>query len=138
MGQGQGKRGNALSRSEVRELKRHVSFSEEEIVDWYKDFQRRSRNMGGDSQFLSEDEFVKVFNSVYTTGNSEQFAKHVFRTFDTNGDGKLDFREFMIGMSVSASTDQKKLLSWAFKLYDVDNTGYIDRDEMTEIIQVSE
>lgn len=135
MGQGQVK-GKPLPKNELRSIKPLVSFSENEIHEWYSDFCQRSRKSDGDSsKFLNEEEFVKVYNSVYTNGNSEQFAKHVFRTFDKNGDGRLDFREFLIGMSMSGSSDPETLLSWAFKVYDIDSTGYIDRSEMTEIFK---
>lgn len=136
MGQGQAK-GKALTKDEMRRVKRFVSFSEEEITEWYSDFDRRSLKLGDDrhSKFINEEEFVKVYKSVYTTGDSEKFAKHVFRTFDLKKDGRLDFLEFLIGMSVSGSSNPEKLTSWAFRLYDVDNTGYIDMPEMIEIIQ---
>ncbi|XP_076440899.1 hippocalcin-like protein 1 [Babylonia areolata] len=131
MGQNAAK--SKLPDCQVRKLRRQVSFTEEEIRDWYKDFVKSS-SKGRDDLFLTEQEFVKVYNSVYP-GESAEFARHVYRTFDLDHDGRVDFREFLIGLSFSGSSDLEKRLGWAFRVYDVDNSGYITIDEMRQIVQ---
>ena len=86
---------------------------------------------------LTKTEFRRVYNSLFA-GDASDFAEHVFRTFDVNKDGKVDFREFVIGLSVSGSAELDKKLEWAFRMYDVNETGYITWDEMRQIIAVSE
>ncbi|KAK7485311.1 hypothetical protein BaRGS_00023410 [Batillaria attramentaria] len=123
-----------LSNEQVKELRRHVSFSEEEIRDWWKEFTQSTRRTSAGELFLSEDEFVKVYNSVFP-GKCDDFARHVFRTFDRNNDSRVVFREFLIGLSISGSMDTEKKLQWAFQVYDVEQRGYITRAGMTEIIR---
>ncbi|KAK7501531.1 hypothetical protein BaRGS_00007335, partial [Batillaria attramentaria] len=103
-----------LSNEQVKELRRHVSFSEEEIRDWWKEFTQSTRRTSAGELFLSEDEFVKVYNSVFP-GKCDDFARHVFRTFDRNNDSRVVFREFLIGLSISGSMDTEKKLQWAFQ-----------------------
>merc|ERR1712013_469369 len=56
-------------------------------------------------------------------------------TLDTDNNGYLDFTEFLLAMDlVAARTADEKLL-WAFKLYDTDNSGVIDRQEMRNIME---
>ena len=67
---------------------------------------------------------------------SLQFAKHVFRTFDTDGDRKLDFREFMTALNMTARAGPQERLKWAFQMYDIDQSGEITVDECDVLLQV--
>ena len=126
-----------LDKAQVRRLQRLVSFSEQEIRDWHKEFRLRinRRSHAHDEFYLTEEEFVEVYSTVYP-GKCDEFARHVFRTFDVDGNRRVDFREFLMGLSKSGSSDLHKQLLWAFQLYDVNRTGFITKDNMTQIIRV--
>lgn len=63
--------------------------------------------------------------------------KHVMWTKPRDYTGVLNFREFVIGLSLSLRGTFDEKLYWAFKIYDVDGNGFISRSEMDEIIAVS-
>ncbi|KAK3589652.1 hypothetical protein CHS0354_015150 [Potamilus streckersoni] len=117
----------------IEELRNHVgvNFTTEEIHEWYEDF--KSRLKSGQTE-LSKEQFIQVYDSLFQ-GDASEFAEHVFRTFDANGNGMVDFKEFILGLCISGSTDFETKLKWAFKMYDINGDGFITKDEMQQIIQ---
>ncbi len=73
---------------------------------------------------------------MFTEGDAQKFCEHIFRTFDTDNSGKIDFTEFLMAINLTTKGDLEKKLKWAFKMYDVDGNGEIDKNEMACIIQV--
>jgi Ca2+-binding EF-hand superfamily protein len=62
-------------------------------------------------------------------------SSFLFKSFDTDGSGEIDFVEFMMAVSVTAKGDVKEKLTLAFKMFDIDKNGSVDRKEMEKIME---
>ncbi|XP_041256866.1 lysophosphatidylcholine acyltransferase 2 isoform X2 [Onychostruthus taczanowskii] len=62
--------------------------------------------------------------------------KELFLLFDRNGDGTIDFREYVIGLSILCNpANTEETIRMAFKLFDMDEDGTITENEFACIIQ---
>ena len=78
-----------------------------------------------------------MYSSFFPEGNADKFCEHVFRTFDADNSGKIDFKEFLLAINITSAGKPEQKLEWAFTMYDINGDGTIDQKEMVEIISVS-
>jgi len=55
---------------------------------------------------------------------------------NTDGNGYVDFNEFVIAMNILSLGDSKEKLEHTFKMYDIDGDGMITSKEIARIIEV--
>ncbi|XP_053664154.1 neuronal calcium sensor 2 [Anopheles marshallii] len=119
-----------LSKEDMDFLKSHTRYDESTIKEWYKGFKQDCPNGK-----LTPAKFVDMYKMFFPSGNAEEFCDHVFRTFDMDKNGYIDFKEFLLAIDVTSSGTPEEKLKWAFRMYDVDGNGVIDIQEMTKIVQ---
>ena len=126
-----GNRQGSFSSSNFEKIRSETKFTVGEIEDWYGWY----KNVVSDSprQCIDIVEFKKIFSQIYSSDVEDKYFEHLFRSFDTNGDEEIDFREYMVSLSTTARGSSTQKLEWAFRVYDINNDGFISRNEMMEM-----
>merc|ERR1712212_862679 len=119
-----------ISKEDLDFLVSHTHYTQDTIIEWYKGFKQDCP----DGQ-LNPEAFMKIYSKCFPMGNASEFCDHAFRTFDTDKNGFIDFKEFLLAIDVTSSGTPEEKLNWAFSMYDVDGNGGIDQDEMTKIVK---
>ncbi|XP_067271296.1 guanylyl cyclase-activating protein 1-like [Pseudorasbora parva] len=101
-----------------------------ESHQWYRKFM--SECPSGQLTFY---EFKKFFGLKNLSESSNEYVTTLFNTFDINDDGCIDFMEYVAALSLVLKGGVQQKLRWYFKLYDVDGSGCIDRDELLLIFK---
>ena len=71
----------------------------------------------------------------FPNGKATMFAENVFRLFDKNSDGRIDFRELITSLGILSKGNKEEKLKFLFSLYDIDGNGFINRDEMRCVLR---
>uniref|UniRef100_A0A4W4H851 EF-hand domain-containing protein n=1 Tax=Electrophorus electricus TaxID=8005 RepID=A0A4W4H851_ELEEL len=62
--------------------------------------------------------------------------QELFALFDRDGDGTIDFREYVIGVTVLCRpANTEEVIHTAFKLFDIDEDNNITRDEFSSLLR---
>ena len=79
---------------------------------------------------LGRDCFSEMIRETlpdFTAEEAEQVELHVFRIYDTNGDGVISFHEFMTVFMILTGDEPRTVLEKMFLIFDVDNSGLITK-----------
>ena len=55
---------------------------------------------------------IKKLSKLFPYGDASKFCEHLFRNYDTNKDGKIEFKELIIGLSIKAHGSLEDKVSW--------------------------
>ncbi|PAA73150.1 hypothetical protein BOX15_Mlig017742g1 [Macrostomum lignano] len=119
-----------LPKEDMQFLMSNTNFTKKQIKQWYRGFIRDCP-----SGQLSKKKFIEVYSGFFPDGNADEFCTHVFRTFDKDNSGKIDFKEFLLAINITSGGKPQEKLEWAFQMYDIDGNGRIEKAEMVEIIK---
>ena len=78
---------------------------------------------------LQKDQFLSMITEFGIMGTPKNFEA-LFDGFDTDGDGVISLKEFVLLIRVMSDESSEDKIKWAFKTYDENKDGYINAEEM--------
>ena len=146
-------RQSKLSPQQLEELQKSTHFDKKELQQWYKGWHILFDGQTNyvplvltiyttvgflkdcPSGTLTKEEFQKIYRQFFPFGDPSSFADYVFKVFDSDKSGTIDFKEFICALSVTSRGKMEDKLDWAFQLYDIDGDGKISYEEMLAIVE---
>ncbi|KAL4647721.1 guanylyl cyclase-activating protein 1-like [Arapaima gigas] len=102
----------------------------EDMHHWYNKFMRESP-----SGLITLFELKAMLGLQGMSEEANSYVDQVFFTFDMDGDGYIDFVEYIAAVSLLFKGEVNQKLKWYFKLFDQDGNGKIDKEELETIFK---
>ena len=84
---------------------------------------------------MKPKDFREMMSKALPKKDASKMEKHVFRIYDSNNDGYIDFSEFMLIFFIMSDGTPEEVLTKIFRVFDVNSDGSITQKEMTKLIK---
>lgn len=121
---------SVLTESDLDFIARNTALDRGEVEDHHKAFVEKHPDGK-----ISRKEFGNMMRQCYPDADTDKIEKHIFRMYDSNSDGSIDFREFMVVLYVMSSGSPEQNLAQIFRVFDINNDGAISTKELRRIVK---
>ena len=121
---------HTLSEENIKTLSQSSGLEEIEIIQMFEDFLKR--NPEGR---LNQRDFRELMSQSLPGKDISKMEKHVFRIYDSDNDGFINFEEFLCVFHIMSDGSNEEVLRKVFRVFDVNSDGRISRKEMTSLVK---
>jgi len=119
-----------LNEEDIEFIARNTAMDRDNVESQYQNF--LTQHPDGR---ISRKSFHDMMKDCYPGTDTEKLEKHIFRMYDKNDDGHIDFREFMIVLYIMSSGSPQENLKQIFRVFDINNDGSISLKELKRIVK---
>ena len=84
---------------------------------------------------MKPKDFREMMGKAVPKKDASKMEKHVFRMYDSDKDGFIDFTEFMMVFHIMSDGTTEEVLTKIFRVFDVNSDGTISMKEMSKLIK---
>jgi len=119
-----------LTDQDIEFIAKNTAMTKAQVETQYQNFLK----MHPDGR-ISKKSFHTMMKECYPGADTEKLEKHIFRMYDSNKDGHIDFREFMIVLYIMSNGTPEENLKQIFRVFDINNDGKITLKELQKIVR---
>ncbi|CAF4517328.1 unnamed protein product, partial [Didymodactylos carnosus] len=123
-----------LSKEDIDFISQKSKLDPESVEEWYEKLKAACPK--GSIEKADTKRFLKaIVHEKDKEETIDKLADEIHRSFDENNDGKVDWREFLIGFALTSSGSLEERLKYVFRTYDRDNDGVINKKEIDRMVK---
>ena len=85
---------------------------------------------------LSQEVVYEMYQKLCPNDKKARgFYNHVLRAVDADNNGYISFTEFLLVLGITTARTPEDKLKWAFRMYDINGDGVVNRCEMILIFK---
>ncbi|XP_064244344.1 Kv channel-interacting protein 1 isoform X1 [Passer domesticus] len=114
----------------LEQLEAQTNFTKRELQVLYRGFKNECP-----SGVVNEETFKQIYAQFFPHGDASMYAHYLFNAFDTAQNGSVKFEDFVMALSILLRGTVHEKLRWTFNLYDINKDGFINKEEMMDIVK---
>uniref|UniRef100_A0A7S1C8Q8 EF-hand domain-containing protein n=1 Tax=Bicosoecida sp. CB-2014 TaxID=1486930 RepID=A0A7S1C8Q8_9STRA len=111
-----------------------VHFTRDELLALQKEFLRLAKTNTDNENTINRKQFHDALHIVKVEESDKELLDRLFTMFDDTGDGQINFKEFVCGISTILRGTLEEKLTFSFHMFDVDNSGKVSPEEMKSVL----